>query len=467
MPFEIVMPRLGWNMEKGSLGGWLKQDGDRVEMGEIIFTVEGDKATQEIEALESGILRIPGDSPPPGLEVPVGTRLAYILQPGESLPTGFVSELARPEVVAQASSRPAGQADQLAPSGYRNRISPRARRVAGELRVDWTLLHGSGRSGRIVERDVRQAAEAARARLTTVPVAERISPLARRLAAELGVDVDRLATALPGRRIERADVEAAARAGITAIVAPPVPGVLAGQPPTAPERPAEVVVPITAVRRAIAERMAASAHTAAAVTLTTEADATELVRLRTQLQEDGREPIPSYTDLLAKLVAAALVEHPMLNARLDGDVIRQSAIANIGIAVAAERGLLAPVLRDVGSKSLRQIAQESAALIERARAGRLTADELSGGSFTITNLGMYEIDAFTPIINLPECAVLGVGRIVPKQVVVDAANERVAIRRMVFLSLTFDHRLVDGAPAARFLQRIKQYVERPHLWLVG
>ena len=226
-------------------------------------------------------------------------------------------------------------------------------------------------------------------------------------------------------------------------------------------------MPITAVRRAIAERMTASAHTAAPVTLTTEADATELVRLRAQLLEDGRGPVPSYVDVLAKLVAAALAEHPMLNARLDGDVIHQSPTVNMGIAVDTERGLLVPVLRDMAAKSLRQIAQESAALIERARAGRLTADELTGGTFTITNLGMYEIDAFTPIINLPECAVLGMGRIVAKQVVVDAEAERVAIRQMVFLSLTFDHRLVDGGPAARFLQRVKQYVERPYLWLVA
>jgi pyruvate dehydrogenase E2 component (dihydrolipoamide acetyltransferase) len=138
---------------------------------------------------------------------------------------------------------------------------------------------------------------------------------------------------------------------------------------------------------------------------------------------------------------------------------------HIGIAVDTDRGLLVPVVRDVQSKSLRQITQEAAALIAQARSGHVNADDLRGGTFTITNLGMYEIDAFTPIINLPECAVLGVGRIVAKQVVVDADAERVAIRRMMFLSLTFDHRLVDGAPAARFLQRVKQYVEQPYLWL--
>jgi pyruvate dehydrogenase E2 component (dihydrolipoamide acetyltransferase) len=213
--------------------------------------------------------------------------------------------------------------------------------------------------------------------------------------------------------------------------------------------------------------MAASAHTAAAVTLTTEADATELVRLRDHLKSDPSQPVPSYNDVLAKLAAQALLEHPHVNARFEGDNIVQSAAVNVGIAVDTERGLLVPVIRDVQKKPLRQIARESAALIEAARTGRVNADDLHGGTITITNLGMYEIDAFTPIINLPECAILGVGRIVPKQVVVDAEAERLAIRHMMFLSLTFDHRLVDGAPAARFLQRVKQYVEKPYLWLVG
>jgi hypothetical protein len=210
-----------------------------------------------------------------------------------------------------------------------------------------------------------------------------------------------------------------------------------------------------------------SAQTAAAVTLVTEADATELVRMRKQLTADPSQPGPSYNDLLVKLVAQALVEHPAVNARLEDGAIVQSATVNVGLAVDTDRGLLVPVLRDVQAKSLLQIIQESAALIEATRAGSLDPDELSGGTFTVTNLGMYDIDAFTPIINLPECAILGVGRIVPKQVVVDADAEHVAIRRMMFLSLTFDHRLVDGAPAARFLQRVKQYIEQPYLTLMS
>jgi len=456
-------------METGRLGEWLKRDGERVEAGEILFTVEGDKATQEVEALDSGILRIPPDAPPPGKEVPVGTVLGYLLAPGEELETGS-SKLetgnwkldARSSKLETSNQLPATNFQQPASSNQQPTISPRARRVAGELGVDWTGLKGSGRTGRIVERDVRQAAVSYQPSV--------ISPLARKRAAELGVDVDALAARLPGKRIERADVEAEIEAKVKAEVEGGLTSTLTS---TSTFTSAGAAVPITSIRRTIADRMATSAHTVAPVTLTTEADATELVRLRKQLKDDAvgagfaPQPMPSYNDLLARLTAQALLEHPMVNARFEGDTIVQSATANIGVAVDTERGLLVPVLRDVQAKSLRQIARESAALIERARTGRITVDELQGGTFTITNLGMYEIDAFTPIINLPECAILGVGRIVPKQIVVDAEAERVAIRHMMYLSLTFDHRLVDGAPSARFLQRVKQYVERPYLWLVG
>jgi pyruvate dehydrogenase E2 component (dihydrolipoamide acetyltransferase) len=452
MPFEVVLPRLGWNMETGRLGQWLKQDGEQVEAGELLFTVEGDKATQEVEALDSGILRIPPDAPPPGKEVPVGTVLGYLLAPGEEVEAGSSKLEADPQGIPSSKIQlPATSFQQPASSNQLPAISPRARRVAGELGVDWTGLTGSGRTGRIVERDVRQAAEYATRNTQHV-----ISPLARRRAAELGIDADALAARMPGKRIERADVEAEAKAKAET-----------GSTSASTLTSAGAVLPISTVRRTIADRMATSAHTVAPVTLTTEADATELVRLRKQLKDDGSQPAPSYNDLMARLVAQALLEHPMVNARFDGDTIVQAATANIGVAVDTDRGLLVPVLRDVQTKTLRQIARESAALVERARTGRISPDDLHGGTFTITNLGMYEIDAFTPIINLPECAILGVGRIVPKQVVVDAEAERVAIRQMAFLSLTFDHRLVDGAPAARFLQRVKQYVEKPYLWLVG
>lgn len=449
MAYEVVMPRLSWNMEEGALSAWRKQDGDRVEAGDILFEVESDKAVQEVEALESGTLRIPPDSPPPGQLVPVGTLLAYLLKPGEfTLPE--VHEPAAVSTPAAAESAPiAGEKVAKRSNRRHPAISPRAARVAAELGVDWTQLNGSGRTGRIVERDVRQAA-------TKTPSRVKATPLARRVAAEEAVDLAELAAQIGDKRIERADVAAAAGKAV------PGPAASAETIP-----PADKVLPVTQVRRVTAERMAASAHTTAPVTLNTEADATELVRLRQQLKEAGQEAVPSYNDLLAKLVAQALLEFPQLNARFEGNAIVQSAAVNIGIAVDTQRGLLVPVVRNVQAKSLRQIARESAALIERTRGDHATVDELRGGTFTITNLGMFEIDTFTPIINLPECAILGVGRIVPRQIVVDVAAERVAIRHMMALSLTFDHRLVDGAPAARFLQRIKQYVEKPYLWLVN
>lgn len=452
MAVEIIMPRFGWTMEEGLLAEWTKRDGEAVAAGEVLFTVESDKALNEVESFETGVLRIPPDSPPPGSIVKVGALLAYIVQPGEAAPFeagapgAAVSVVAAPSTPAAAQARATATAKPPAQPGARA-ISPRARRVAGELGVDFAHLTGSGPSGRIRERDVRAAA-------LQGPAEVKASPLARRAAAELGVDLAQLAGTLPGRRLERADVEAAA-AQVSAQAPTPATQASATQ--------------LSAVRRVIAERMLAGVHTTAPVTLTTEVDATELVRLRAQLKHDPQaaaQAIPSYTDLLAKLTAHALGEHPALNARLEGGAIVQSAAVHVGLAVDTERGLLVPVLRDVQAKGLRQIAQEAAALIARARAGQLSADEMRGSTFSLTNLGMYEIDAFTPILNLPECAILGLGRIVPKQVVVDAAAERVAIRQMLYLSLTFDHRLIDGAPAARGLQRIKQLIEQPYLWLV-
>jgi pyruvate dehydrogenase E2 component (dihydrolipoamide acetyltransferase) len=388
------MPRLGWDMEAGTLLQWLKPDGSPVRAGEAIYIVESDKAEQEVEAFDSGILRIPPGSPPPGSKVPVGTLLAYILQPGEPMPVAGTPTAPAPAVPAPASRAAAPAAGGArAPGRDGPRASPRARRVARQLGVDWRALAGSGRTGRIVERDVRTAT------------------------------------------------------GVTAA-------------------PAARVVPLRSVRRVIAERMAVSARTVAPVTLTTEADATALVQLRDALAA-APPTVPSYTDLIVKLVADALGEHPALNASLVGDAIVQHAAVHVGVAVDTERGLLAPVLRDAATKPLRQLAAESAALAAAARAGTIGPDALRGGTFTVTNLGMYDIDAFTPIVNLPECAVLGVGRIVARPVLAGEDPPAIAVRRMLTLSLTFDHRLVDGAPAARFLQRVKQLVEAPPAWLTA
>ena len=420
MAFEVVMPRLGWNMEEGALAGWRKSEGDTVTAGEILFEVESDKAIQECEALENGILYIPPECPPKGKAVPVGTLLAYLLAPGEAKPkpaagapapaaataTPAAVPVVAPDAVAAAPAvvavpRPAAsRAAQrpAAPTGRHAAISPRAKRVAGELGVRWEGLSGSGRTGRIVERDVQQAAR------TGAPVAG---------------------------------------TGMSAAAS------------------------VSGPRRLIAQRMAASAQATAAVTLTTEADATEMVRLRAMFKKEGAPVVPTYNDMLILIAALALQEHPACNARLEGDEIVRPDEVNVGLAVDTDRGLLVPVVKSVQGKTLRQIAEISARLVEATRAGRVTPEDLHGGTFTITNLGAYDIDAFTPIINLPECAILGVGRIVARQVVTDPDAGAVAIRRMVVLSLTFDHRLVDGAPAARFLQTLKSHVEKPYSWLAG
>lgn len=455
MPFEIMMPRLGWDMERGILGQWLKPDGAPVEAGEPLFTVEGDKASQEVEALDSGILHIPPGAPEPGTEVVVGTLLGYILAAGEPAPQSTSAEYPRPTRDAAPAPAVASREHDAPPAtvaraGRRPAISPRARRVAAECQVDWRALQGSGRGGRIIERDVRAAT-------ASTAVRPRISPLARALAADHGLDVDVLAASLPAQRIEVAHVERALADRLVARPATPT--------PASPALPGRRFA-LSQIRQTIANRMSASAHTAAPVTLTTEADVSQLVQLREQLRAAGENPLPSYTDFLIKLVSYVLESHPALNARFDGDAIIQHDVVNMGIAVDTERGLLVPVVRDIGRMSVREIAVATAGLIARARQGTIQREELEGGTFTLTNLGMYDIDAFTPIINLPECAVLGIGRIVPKPVVVNPLTDEVAVRRMMALSLTFDHRLTDGAPAARFLQSIKRLLEHLGLWLV-
>ena len=228
-------------------------------------------------------------------------------------------------------------------------------------------------------------------------------------------------------------------------------------PRTFPQAPT-AALPFTGIRALIAERMAASHSQTAPVTLTAEADATALVELRKQLAADG--VAVSYNDLLLYVLARALRQHPRLNASLEGDTIRVWPRIDIGLAVDTERGLLVPVVRDVASKGLAELAAETKALAQRAQAGRCTPAELTGGTFTLTNLGMFGIDAFTPLINLPETAILGVGRIKARPAVV---GDQIVARQTAWLSLTFDHRLVDGGPAARFLQRVVQLVEKPHL----
>ncbi len=480
MATEVIVPKQGQTVEVVRLVQWLAKEGDQVKKGDPLLEIETDKAVFEIEAPASGVLRLIEHQA--GEEVPVVTRIGIIAAPDEDI-SGLLGGAVRPVAptpVSEAASGVGAVSTELAAAGERVFASPRARKAAREAGLsDLSMIRGSGPGGRVVEADVLAylsqkpappvpgLAPAYVAPTPTIPITELapavpISPLAQRVAAELGVDLSRVVGTGPGGRITKTDVERAAQAAKVAPTPAPTPPV-----PTAPARapmpaPAGVrqVVPIRGVRARIAERMRQSVQTAAHVTIFTEADATELVALRTRLKEDGITV--SYNDLMVFIVARALHDHPALNATQVGEEIHYLEAIHIAVAVDTERGLLVPVIRDADKKGLAQIAQEFAEKSQAAKEGRSQPDDLVGGTFTITNLGMYEIDGFTPIINLPQCAILGVGRIIEKPVIRDG---QVVVRKMAVLSLSFDHRLVDGAPAARFLQQVKRLVERPHLLL--
>ncbi|HIQ06723.1 MAG TPA: biotin/lipoyl-binding protein, partial [Anaerolineae bacterium] len=445
---------------------WLVKEGDKVRKGDPILEIETDKATFEVQAPATGILR--QITRQAGEEVPVLEVIALIAKEGEEVPApqpGDGRQAPPQPIVPEPTALVPGAPETIAvPTQRRVFASPRARKRAREAGLtDLSGIVGTGPGGRIVERDV-EAFLAEREKLAA-PVAVAVSPVAQRMAQEAGLDLSGVVGTGPGGRITKTDVERALAE--RAVAKPEVVPAPAPAPEAAPPAPALAaapgvrrVVPMRGIRARIAERMAESAHTAAHVTLFTEVDATELVALRQRLRDD--EVQVSYNDLMVVVVSKALEEHPDLNATLVGDEIHWLEPIHVAVAVDTERGLLVPVIRDANRKRLRQIAAEFAELRQAAQEGRSRLEDLSGGTFTITNLGMFEIDGFTPIINPPQCAVLGIGRIVEKPVIREG---EVQIRQMMVLSLSFDHRLVDGAPAARFLQTVKRLVERPHLLL--
>lgn len=382
MAHEVRVPRLGWSMEEGVFVGWRKRDGDRVKVGDVLFELEGEKASQEIESLDEGILRITPDGPKEGAVVLVGALLGYLVSEGETfVPRDSTPFPANPQVVDKT---PAKAVVNLPRDENRAIATPRARRAALESGIDWRVLKGTGRGGRIRERDVRGQA-----------------------------------------------------------------------PPVSSGRS----IPISRLRNTIAERMLRSVRETAPVTLTTRADATALVDWRNRLKvEAGDEVVPSYTDLVVKLTALTLRDHPLLAGRWCGDRIElpDDAGFHIGVAVDTPDGLIVPVLRNAALRSLGELTADSRRLVEAARHGRLQARDMEGGVFTITNLGAFGIDAFTPIINLPETAVLGLGAIRREPVVLHDGG--IAAKHIMTLSLTFDHRVVDGAPAARFLQAMAKSI---------
>lgn len=438
MATEVIMPKMGQTMEEGTVLEWYRTEGQAVAKGEPLFQVESDKAVFDIESPASGTVRQLWF--PAGTTVPVLTPMAIIASPEEDL-SSYEPPAAAAAAEAPAPSAPAPEEVVPPPPRPEGRVfaSPRARRLAREKGIDLARVTGTGPQGSIVERDV----------LAYLEAQPRATPAARRMAARAGIELATLPRTGPAGRVSRADVEAALAAKA------PVPEV-----PTVGE-----VVPLTGVRKLIAQRMAESARTAARLTLTAEADATELVELVKRFREllEGQDGIPGYNDLFLKAMAQALQDHPYLNARWTEEGIELLSEINVGLAVDTERGLVVPVIDDVPGKGLRDIARERRDLTERALAGKLLPDDLAGGTFTLTNLGMFDIDVFTPLINLPQCAILGVGRIRAKLVVYQG---EICARQMMALSLSFDHRIVDGAPAARFLQQVKRLIEQPALLLL-
>ena len=439
----IVMPKLGLTMTEGTVSKWLKHEGDTVKEGEGLFEVETDKLTNTIEASVSGVLlKIVAAE---GAEVPCLKPVAVIGEPGEDYAALLGGAApAEPKAGAAAPAAPAAPAPARAP-GERVLASPAAKKLAKSLGIDISLVSGTGPKGRITEEDVKNYKPAGAA---PSPMPDdsgpkvKASPLAAKVAADIGVELKDI----PAHgRVLAADILAAVQG--------------AGTGP-APAAPREETVPMNGMRKAIANNMLNSHMTSPTVTFNLGIDMTELKRLREQLKSDDVKV--SYTDLLVKIVAKALTEFPLLNCSVDGNKIIYKHYVNMGVAVALDNGLVVPNVRDADKKTLSEISAEVKELAAKAREGRLPMDALSGGTFTITNLGMYGIESFSPIINQPEVAILGVNTMEDKVVVV---NGEICVRPIMNLSLTADHRVVDGSVAAQFLQRIKKLMENPALLL--
>ncbi len=426
MATHFTMPQLGLTMTEGTVSRWFKKVGEKVTAGEILAEIATDKITNQIEAPVDGtVLAV---LVPEGGVAPVKAVLAVLGQPGEKVDVAAqeVATAAPAQAASAAQSQAAPSAP--APAGEGRVIaSPLAKKLAREKSVDLALVTGTGPNGRVVEQDIldyiaRQAA------------APKASPLAAKVAAEHGVSLSAIAK---DGRIMAADVLAAL-----------------------PAQASAAATPLAGMRKIIAERMTLSWQTAPHVNLTVEVDMTAAGRLKDALAAAGAKT--SFTEIIVKCAAKALGEFPLVNASLVNGAIVLHDSVNIGIAVALEGGLIVPVVKNAAGKSVGQIRDEIADLSTRARQGKLGPDEYGGGTFTVTNLGMFGTDHFTPIINPPESAILGVCRVVKRPVVVDDA---VVVRPMANLCLSFDHRLVDGALAAKFMARVRNLMEEPLLLL--
>lgn len=386
MAVEVVMPKFGLTMTEGTIQQWFKAEGDAIAAGEALFEVETEKVLYEIEAPADGTV----------------AKLLYAVEAvvGVGLPVAVLAEAG--EDVAEIAARYADAAGaHAAPTvAAPPEAAPAAESVAS------------------ADRPKR------------VPV----TPAARKLAKEHGIDLDRVTGSGPRGRITREDVQKIIDGG--------------GQPAATPAPTEDEIQPLRGMRKVIAERMHQSLQGSAQLTITSEVDVSELIDRRHAVRQEFGV---TYTDFIVQACAHALRQHPRMNAALEDGTLRLTSGIHVGLAVALDEGLIVPVIRDADRKSLEEIAGEAKTLAEKARAGRLTLEDVSGGTFTVSNLGMYGVDAFTPILNTPQTGILGVGRIVEKPAL---SRGEIARRSTMVLSLTFDHRVIDGAPAGAFLQTV-------------
>jgi pyruvate dehydrogenase E2 component (dihydrolipoamide acetyltransferase) len=420
MATEIRLPRLGQGMESGTIVKWLKSEGEQVEKGEPLYELDTDKVTQEVEADASGVLlKIAVQEG----EVEVGRTIAVIGEEGEEVADaprdstdGQVAADADEEHQEEGSAAPAREAER-----------ERGREASVEASEQPTeIKEPAAADGRV-----------------------KASPLARRIARERGIELSQVRGTGPEGRIVAEDVE---RAATAPAAAPAVAAAPAGE---------VEVQPLSSTRKTIARRLT-EAWTAPVFHLYVSADMRQANELVAGLRELGTEPKPTMTDVLVRVAAAALMRNRQVNSHLVDDEIHVFPSANVGIAVAAPAGLVVPVIRSAERRTIAEIAAERAALVERARAGKLRREDLEDGTFTISNLGMYGVERFTAVLNPPQAAIVAVGATVDRPVVEDG---EVAVRPRVDLMLTCDHRTIDGATGADFLADLKRYLEQPALAL--
>ena len=458
MATSIVMPQLGYDMREGTVVRWIKQEGDDVVANEVIAEIETDKAVVEFKPTTGGVLRriVAGE----GEAIPVGNLIAVIGDADEVLP----DDLGRPADSAPAPA-PAAQpepaptaapaaASAAAPAGE-VRASPIARRLARERGVDIAAITGTGPGGRIVEADVLAAAESARAAAESGRVMA--SPLARRLAREQGIDLADATGTGPGGRVVEADINAAVAARQEAAAQPAA----APGPAPAPAPAAEGAerADLSRMRQTIARVTSDSKREAPHFYVAADIDMTAAMTLRRDINDElPSSSRVSVNDLIVKASALAIGKHPKFNAFFRGDHLQMNTSINVGIAIALESGLIVPGIPECESRSLAQIAAASRDLVDRANNGALQAEEYAGTTYSVSNLGMFDVDSFTAIIYPPHAAILAVGTVKEQPVVRDG---QLAIAEIMKATLSVDHRVADGAEAAQFLMEIKRLLEKP------